>query len=306
MVLVTRDRSSSLRATLQRVTALPSSPPVIVVDNGSVDETVAMVRTEFPDVSLIPLATNRGTAARNLGVAITSTEFVAFADDDSWWEADALEQAAGLFDASERLGLVAARVLVGPERRLDPTCVAMEYSELGFDSHGNRRVLGFIACGAVVRREAFRQANGFDELLFFLGEEETLALDLAAIGWDLVYAPAVVAVHYPGSVERDRGFRNRRHVRNRLLSSVLHRSWGSVAQDFGAALGEALRDPYARAGFGEAMGLMLRAIARRRPVPPSLEESRRILEGRSRRRKAGLVRVGGGNPPSPPSEAGET
>ena len=36
-------------------------------------------------------------------------------------------------------------------------------------------VLGFLACGTIVRREAYLQAGGFDPLLFFFGEEELLA-----------------------------------------------------------------------------------------------------------------------------------
>ena len=41
-----------------------------------------------------------------------------------------------------------------------------------------RSVLGFLACGAVVRRSAFVQAGGFDPVVHFGGEEERLALDL--------------------------------------------------------------------------------------------------------------------------------
>ena len=47
------------------------------------------------------------------------------------------------------------------------------------------RILGFVACGAVVRRAAFREAGGFDAVVHFAGEEERVAIDLAAAGWGL-------------------------------------------------------------------------------------------------------------------------
>ena len=58
-------------------------------------------------------------------------------------------------------------------------------------------MLGFLACGAVVRREAYLAAGGFDDVVFFMGEEERLALDLATLGWGLAYVDEVVAHHHP-------------------------------------------------------------------------------------------------------------
>jgi hypothetical protein len=58
--------------------------------------------------------------------------------------------------------VLAARVLVGPDRRRDPVCDEMAHSPLGraADLPGPS-VLGFIACGAVVRRSAFLEVGGF-------------------------------------------------------------------------------------------------------------------------------------------------
>ena len=115
---------------------------------------------------------------------------MAFSDDDSWWEAGALGEAASIFGAVPRIGLVAGRVLVGSDQRLDPTCRSMAASPLGTVC-GLPRVLGFVACGAVVRRTALAEVGGFDDVVGFVGEESALALDLAAIGWEIVYAPHV-------------------------------------------------------------------------------------------------------------------
>ncbi|WP_313879548.1 glycosyltransferase family 2 protein [Streptomyces silvisoli] len=90
LVVITRNRRSRLLATLSRLGALPGRPPIVVVDNASVDGTSAAVRADFPDVRVLRLARNEGAVARNHGVALLDSRYVAFSDDDSWWDAEAL------------------------------------------------------------------------------------------------------------------------------------------------------------------------------------------------------------------------
>lgn len=277
VVVITRNRVASLRLTLDELSRLSPRPPIVVVDNGSTDGTPDVVTSEFPHVTLVALPSNHGAVARNLGVAAARTELVAFADDDSSWMAGALERAARIFTSSPQLGLLAARILVGPTAQLDPTCRAMEQSPLGADRHGHARILGFVACGAVVRRRAFCDAGGFEELLFFMGEEETLALDLASAGWEMVYAPEVVALHRPETVARDSRTRRRRQVRNGLLSALIHHPWEVVMGRTRVLLAVAVRDVDVRAGLLQAMLGAPRALLRRRPLPAPVEAGRRLL-----------------------------
>src|SRR6185312_14761877 len=80
VVVASRNRRADLLASLPRHEA-----PVILVDNGSTDGTVAAVRAAHPQVTVLPLERNEGAAGRTRGVVSAGTEFVAFADDDSWW-----------------------------------------------------------------------------------------------------------------------------------------------------------------------------------------------------------------------------
>src|SRR5215212_2978569 len=124
-VVMTRSRSPDLR------TSLPHHQgPVLLVDNASDDGTAHLVAEHFPDVTVVPLGRNLGAVARNVGVERARTPYVAFADDDSWWAPGALARAIDLFEQSPQLGLLAARVLVGPEGRLDPTSARMAQSPL--------------------------------------------------------------------------------------------------------------------------------------------------------------------------------
>jgi GT2 family glycosyltransferase len=126
VVVITRDRSSELDETLQRLRALPERPPIIVVDNASSDVTPAVIARAGPEVRGVRLERNAGAAGRNTGLEHAQTPYVAFSDDDSCWAPGALADAARLFDGYPRLGLLAARMLVGGSERLDPICREME------------------------------------------------------------------------------------------------------------------------------------------------------------------------------------
>jgi GT2 family glycosyltransferase len=270
-VVVTRDRWTDLAVSLPRHDA-----PVVLVDNGSLDGTPERVRRQFPHVRVIDLDVNLGAVARNVGVRAATTPYVAFADDDSWWEAGALDCAADHFDAHPRLGLIAAAILVGADEHVDPVCAEMERSPLPTrpDLPGPW-VLGFVACGSVVRREAFLAAHGFDEVVEFAGEEERLAMDLAALGWGIAYVGEVVAHHHPSASRESSDRRRARLARNRLLTAVMRRPWPVV---FRTALTLAATGAAERRGVALAVPRGMRAIRRRTVVPPAVEAHLRLLD----------------------------
>jgi GT2 family glycosyltransferase len=272
VVMMAKDGRERLLRTLKHLESLPERPPVVLVDNGSSDGSVAAVRAEFPAVEVVPLPQNQGAVARTIGVRRTRTPYVAFSDDDSWWEPGALERAVEYFEADSRLGLLAARILVGPDRRLDPVCELMAASPLPPVAAGPS-VLGFVTCGSVVRRTAFLEAGGFSPVIFFFGEETVLAQDLAALGWHRAYADDVVALHHPEDGPAKSG-RRQLEIRNRLLSAWLRRPLPVVAR---------LTADAARTADGRAA---LRAVARRLPaalrdrtqLPAEVETQVRVLE----------------------------
>jgi GT2 family glycosyltransferase len=277
VAIATRDRRAELLDTLDRLAALPERPPVVVVDNGSTDGTPAAVRERHPDVRVLELGENRGGAARNAGVQAAGTPYVAFNDDDSWWEPGALGKAERLLDADDRLALIAARVIVEPDGRLDPTCRAMASSPVP-RAPGllGPPVLGFLACGAVVRRDAFLGIGGFERRLGVGGEEELLSLELASAGHRLVYADRVAAHHRPAA--RRRPDRRRSMVRNRLMVAWLRRPAASALRITGRLLLSERRDREAALGAFDALRAAPWIARERRPVAPSLERALRALD----------------------------
>src|SRR5690606_26210424 len=138
------------------------------------------------------------------------------------WAPGGLAAAAALLEAHPAVGVLSARVLVGDGEREDPACRAMAESRLPSDSLPGRAVKGFLAGACIVRRDAFLAAGGYEPRFFIGGEEALLALDLLALGWHIVYCPALTVHHYP-SARRDARLRHRLLARNALWVAWLRR-----------------------------------------------------------------------------------
>lgn len=270
VVVVTRNRREELLRSLPRHEA-----PVVLVDNGSTDGTPQAVREQLPSVELVEAGRNLGAPARTVGVRRARTPYVAFADDDSWWAPGCLQRATDLLEAHPHLGLITGRILVGPEERPDPVTEQMAADLLGPRPElPGPAVLGFLACAAAVRRDAYLASGGFDDVLFFCGEEQKLALDLAGAGWGLAYVSELVVHHHPSPL-RDPLARRRLALRNDVLTALMRRPWPVVAGR--VARGLRAEGP-ARAGLLDALLRAPRALARRRCVPAELERQVRLLE----------------------------
>ena len=110
VVVLTHNRCDELMNTLDRLQGLPEKPEIIVVDNASTDDTARRLAERNPPVRVIRRRNNAGAAGRNDGVVAAHTPFVAFADDDSWWEAGAFRSAISFLQAYPRVGLLCAEL----------------------------------------------------------------------------------------------------------------------------------------------------------------------------------------------------
>lgn len=289
VVMITRDRWDAAVHAVGMLRALPERPPVIVVDNGSADPAPDEL-AGADGVRVLAAGRNLGCAGRTLGVRAADTPYVAFSDDDSWWAPGALAKAVELFDRHPRLGLVAGRTLVGPLERDDPLNAVLAAAPLGSAADlPGPRVLGFLACAAVVRRDAYLAAGGFHARLGVGGEEGLLAIDLAAAGWGLSYVPDVIAHHHPrrGPARVGRPTRQRR---NDLWTTWLRHPAPVVVSRTAGCLWAALDDPTSRAAMRQAVaGLPWVAAERRRPSREVRQMLSRLARTQERRTMVGKV-----------------
>jgi len=286
VVVITHQRREELLTAVARLLDLPERPHVVVVDNGSTDGTADAVRERFPDVELIASAENLGAVGRNVGVARLDTPYVAFCDDDTWWEPGSLRTAADALDAHPRLAVVTARILVEPGGREDPVVPELRDSPVrGADWLPGPALGSFLAGASVLRREAFLQVGGFSERLWLGGEEELMAGDLAAAGWELCYLPELT-VHHQASRARDPHRRRRDGIRNTVWTTWLRRPLRPALRRTLHLLRTVPRDRVTALALADALRGLSWVLRERRVLPPHAEARFAALEQAQRRSTA--------------------
>jgi|SRR5579859_31773 len=286
VVVITHNRRAELHRTLGMLAALPERPPVIVVDNGSSDGTAAMVRRCFPQMTLIPAQHNLGAVARNLAVRRVTTCYVAFCDDDTWWEPGSLATAADALDRHRDVAAVTARIVVEPGGQDDPITGELACSPLpGRPGLPGPVLLSFLAGASVLRCQAFREAGGFSARLWLGGEEELLAADLVTRGYLLCYLPSAT-VHHQASKLRDPARRRWLGIRNTLWFTWLRRPPGAALRRTAELAVTVPRDRVSAAAFGTAIAGLPWVLRERKPLPPRVEAQMRLLDGPRRASRA--------------------
>jgi hypothetical protein len=180
---------------------------VVVVDNGSTDDSIAIA--EAAGATVLALGRNTGFAvAANRGIAATSAEVVALVNTDVVLAPDWLERALAALEAHPQAGSLATRMvdLADPEVLYDAGDVLRRdgaAEQRGrFERDDGRFPAGevFAACAgaALYRRTALDDVGGFDERLVLYYEDVDLGLRLRLRGWGCVYAPEAVARHAGG------------------------------------------------------------------------------------------------------------
>jgi N-acetylglucosaminyl-diphospho-decaprenol L-rhamnosyltransferase len=205
VVIPTWNGAAVLAECLAALEAEATPHTTIVVDNGSGDGTVEMVRERFPHVRLVALAENLGFgAAINRGVATGSGETLVLLNNDANVRRGFLEAISTPLAAAE-VGMVAGVLLVPDTDAIDAAGVEIDRGLAGFSFMTSLPVerladpppglLGPSGGAAAFRRSAFEAADGFDEEIFAYSEDVDLALRLHAMGWSCALAPAARADH---------------------------------------------------------------------------------------------------------------
>jgi GT2 family glycosyltransferase len=286
VVMITHDRRDEAVRSVGRLLALPEQPRVVVVDNGSRDGTAAALRAAHPRAEVIASPTNLGAVGRNLGVRLLDTPYVAFCDDDTWWEPGSLATAVETLDRHPDVAVLTARILVEPGGREDPIVPELRDSPVpGRPGLPGPALGSFLAGASVLRREAFLACGGFSPRLWLGGEEELLAVDMATVGWELCFLEALT-VHHEASRLRDPTRRRRDGLRNTLWFTWLRRPVRAALRRTLHLARTVPRDRTSMLAFGDAVRGVGWVLAERRRVPPSVEARLASLDGAQRRSRA--------------------
>lgn len=196
---------------------------VFVVDNNSVDGSVAMVRQEFPEVKLIENKQNRGFSyANNQAIRESTAEYVLLLNPDTVVEEDTFEKVLQFMDQHPEAGGLGVMMLDGkgnflPEsKRGLPTPAVAFYKIFGLarifpkSKLFGRYHLGFldknhtheveILSGAfmLMRKSVLDKVGLLDETFFMYGEDIDLSYRILLGGYKNYYFPETRIIHYKG------------------------------------------------------------------------------------------------------------
>ncbi|TDC82459.1 mycofactocin biosynthesis glycosyltransferase MftF [Actinomadura sp. 7K507] len=216
---------------LERCLAAVAGVPVIVVDDGSPDPEPLRKAAEAHRARLVRQPRNRGpAAARNTGLRLAGTPFVAFVDSDCRPDAGWLDVLLPHFD-DPRVAAVAPRVL--PDGDGGPALLARYEAARSALDMGVRPALvrpggrlGFVPTATLLVRVAAVEGDAFDEDLR-LGEDVDLVWRLGDLGWNVRYEPAARVAH-TGRL-RPADWARRRHEYGTSAPDLARRHSGRLA-----------------------------------------------------------------------------
>lgn len=241
---------------------------VIVVDNGSRDDTVEFISIRYPDVVLIKNRINLGSAsARNQGIEAAKREWILSLDCD-------IILGRGFFVASSEIiknisvktGMLQAKILYADKGTVFSAGIRhaplMRFYDIGngqppgFWLNRSTDVFGVCSAASFYKREMLdeiKDANGyFDERFFFLFEDVDLAWRAREKGWGAQYQPGMECFHHGNSSltsKRLRQYycwRNRRFILNKHKIGMFEKLFTLFCYDFPRLIWLIIVNPHVR------------------------------------------------------------
>lgn len=208
VIIPTRDRVDILTETLERLIAQETVLPfeVIVVDDGSSDSTVAMVRSRAADspvpVSVLEQGRRGPAAARNAGIAAARGTVCLFIGDDTWPQSDLVERHGWQHRRRpEPEAALLGHVRWAPESRPSPfmdwlnSGVQFDFAQIADPE--DVRGSCFYTANVSAKRSFLVESGGFDEGFGHAAFEDIeLGLRLDRAGMHLAYDTAAVVEHF--------------------------------------------------------------------------------------------------------------
>lgn len=195
----------------------------IVVDNGSKDTTVALIKEKFPNVKLINNSQNLGfAAANNQGTAIASGDFLLFLNPDMRVQKGSLDILVDHLKKNSQIGILSCKLVdksgkfnteAGPRRF--PTVwnqtaillkiphffpsVLKKYLFADFDPGKEQEVDSVRGAFVLTRKEIIKKLGwAFDPRYFIWFEDVDLCREVWRLGFKVVYTPLTDCVDYVG------------------------------------------------------------------------------------------------------------
>jgi GT2 family glycosyltransferase len=201
---------------------------LIAVDNGSADDSVAIVRTRFPDATILQNTANEGfSRAVNQGIARASGEFVQLVNPDAFLEPEYVAKLVEALEAEE-FGSATGKLLRADGSGVDSKGIQMTRTGRHFDiEEGEEREVFGVSGAAAMHRMSFirdvtlSDGQFLDEDFFTYREDADVAWRGQLFGWRAAYVPEAVGWHVRTVTPEKRrelpAFINMHSVKNRFM-----------------------------------------------------------------------------------------
>ena len=188
---------------------------IIVVDNGSTDQTCPTLARQFPSIRVIENTHNRGVArGRNQGLAAVRGRYLLVLDDDTVVQPESVSRLISILAVQPTVGLCGPQ-LMDPVRR--PIPVNLKFPTFWNKANqwrktrrqngegvvgGAREVDYIVGACQLIRREVLDEIGGYDERIFYGPEDIDFCLRLRQAGWRVVCEPAAQIIHAEQRIAR--------------------------------------------------------------------------------------------------------
>jgi len=220
---------NSLKVCLDSLQAQSRKAHIIVVDNGSVDGSLAIIENHYPNVELIKHSKNKGYAGGvNPGFrrAIElGAKYAAPFNNDAVADKQWLEKLIDYLDAHDDVGIATCKLLTSDGQRLDSTgdyytVWGLPYprgrGEPDIDKYDNQTDIFAASGGASLYRVSMLEEIGlFDEDFFAYYEDVDLSFRAQLAGWKVAFVPSSIAYHEIGATSgKIKGFATYQTLKN--------------------------------------------------------------------------------------------
>lgn len=214
IVIAHRNGTQMLLNTLAKLMQATScSDEIIVVDNGSTDDSIKRVNSTFPEVVVIENGCNNGFAkACNQGLARANGEYVLFLNNDAFLAPDALELFVEDFARFPKAALIGGQLFGEDGTPQRSAGVAPSFlSEIGLVRRKHpdfsnatqlQEVETLVGACMAFRRDLAGMAGTLDEEFFFYFEETEWCVRLRRLGWQILLDPRIRITHLKGASTR--------------------------------------------------------------------------------------------------------
>ncbi|MCB8927710.1 MAG: glycosyltransferase family 2 protein [Ardenticatenaceae bacterium] len=211
---------------------------IIIVDNGSKDDSCEYVQANYPEIRLIALPQNVGFArGNNVGIRASTADYIATINNDTKVDPNWLTALVETAEANPNVGMCAAKLLFWDRPDvINSAGICLDRAGIAWDRLGGQLnstslapptpIFGASGGAALYRRAMLNQIGLFDEDFFAYLEDVDLAWRARLAGWDCLYVNTAVVIHHHSATAIEGSpFKSKLLGRNKVWTILKNYPW---------------------------------------------------------------------------------